>query len=413
MIERALLTGKPIHGVLLDIKKCFDSIPWSIAFGLLEDMGLDKKVTRPLQHMYLNLRRHMKIHGTAGEDFQATNGILQGCALSVIVLNAVVAVWDKVMREEAKVETDAYADDTKFLSSDPEKLRVGIGVTEEFGRRTSLEYTKVHAFSTKRGRHKPVITMGGKKLEMKESFRDVGAEINTVLMQNPRVDGQATRRCRKTFDILDRIAFLPGATDACRSSLVMSMIMPMALYGTETANPQHEALRVGALQGGRVEFCGRRYRCSAVVGHVQEQQPEHPDRVLPKHRPAPRAARLPAVVPSPLQGGHVRRLEDRAPLDGPDEADRLLRLAGGPLGTGSRPLQPLYDRRLLLPLRGVRAAEHLDVRGVPGRGPVRWGDRTAHADGLLAAEHELVLVLLVQDTHRDAVVHGQHDGGKV
>ena len=274
VIERALLTGKPIHGVLLDIKKCFDSIPWSIAFGLLEDMGLDKKVTRPLQHMYLNLKRHMKIHGTAGEDFQATNGILQGCALSVIVLNAVVAVWDKVMREEAKVETDAYADDTKFLSADPEKLRVGIGVTEEFGRRTSLEYTKVHAFSTKRGRHKPVITMGGKKLEMKESFRDVGAEINTVLMQNPRVDGQATRRCKKTFDILDRIAFLPGATDACRSSLVMSMIMPMALYGTETANPQHEALRtltrkcVGALQGGRVEFCGRRYRCSAVVTNV-------------------------------------------------------------------------------------------------------------------------------------------------
>ena len=64
-----------------------------------------------------------------------------------------------------------------IASADPKKLRVGIG--EVFGRRTGLESTKVHAVSAKAWKRQP----GDKKLEMKESFR---AEINTVLMQNPK-----------------------------------------------------------------------------------------------------------------------------------------------------------------------------------------------------------------------------------
>ena len=180
LIERALLTEVPIHGVLFDIRKCFDSIPWGIAFGLLRDMGMDERIVRPLQSMYCNLRRHMKVMGTAGEDFQATNGILQGCALSVVVLNAVVSVWDRAVREEARVMTNAYADDTKVMSEDAGRVREGVRLTEEFGELTGLRYAKTHAFSTAAREARPIITMYEQKLEMKDTFRDLGAEVSAV-----------------------------------------------------------------------------------------------------------------------------------------------------------------------------------------------------------------------------------------
>ena len=273
LIERALLTEVPIHGVLFDIRKCFDSIPWGIAFGLLRDMGMDERIVRPLQSMYCNLRRHMKVMGTAGEDFQATNGILQGCALSVVVLNAVVSVWDRAVREEARVMTNAYADDTKVMSKDAGRVREGVRLTEEFGELTGLRYAKTHAFSTAAREARPIITMYEQKLEMKDTFRDLGAEVSAVKLEHP-CRHQAHNRCKNTFALLDRIAYLPGATFNCRATLVMAMILPSALFGAATANPPHRTMRiltqkcVAAIRGAKVEFCGRRYRCSPLVTNL-------------------------------------------------------------------------------------------------------------------------------------------------
>ena len=274
LIEKALLSNKPLHGVLFDIRKCFDTIPWGIAFGLLRDMGMDERVIRPLRSMYDNLRRHMKVLGTAGEDFQATNGILQGCALSVIVLNAVVAVWDRAVRAEAQVRTNAYADDTKVMSEDAKAVQEGVRLTEEFGAHTGLQYAKTHAFSTAQRDRRPDITMYGEVLEMKDTFRDLGAEVSAVRMKDPCKGGQASVRCENAYALLDRITYLEGATFECRATMVMSMVLPSALFGTATANPEHHALRtltskcVAAIRGGRVEYCGRRYRCTALVTNL-------------------------------------------------------------------------------------------------------------------------------------------------
>ena len=47
-----------------------------------------------------------------GREFRATNGILQGCPLSVILLNLLVSVWAKAIDSETSASPAAYADDT-------------------------------------------------------------------------------------------------------------------------------------------------------------------------------------------------------------------------------------------------------------------------------------------------------------
>ena len=91
-VEAALLSGKPVFGICFDFAKCFDRIPHNILLELVERMGLAPRVLRPIRTMYRGLQRRFRVGAYVGSAFQSTNGILQGCPLSVILLNALVCV---------------------------------------------------------------------------------------------------------------------------------------------------------------------------------------------------------------------------------------------------------------------------------------------------------------------------------
>ena len=97
---------------MLDYNKCFDRLPHGIMLKLGSAAGADERLMAPLRRIYKTMRRRFKVGGGVGEEFHTTNGILQGCPLSVIFLNLLVSVWARAVEKEAKVEPNAYADDT-------------------------------------------------------------------------------------------------------------------------------------------------------------------------------------------------------------------------------------------------------------------------------------------------------------
>eukprot|EP00973_Karenia_brevis_P077081 10705703-Karenia_brevis.AAC.1 len=63
-------------------------------------MGLHGRVLHPLSGMYRSLKRRFRMAGGVGQAFVANNGILQGCAISVILVNALMSVWAKAVETE-------------------------------------------------------------------------------------------------------------------------------------------------------------------------------------------------------------------------------------------------------------------------------------------------------------------------
>ena len=116
-LEAALADPEQVLiGVSFDFKKCFDIIPHNILWEVLEKQGLHARILGPLKTMYANLKRRWKIgRQGVGEEWQAYNGILQGCGLSVVLLNCLTAVWIRALEEEAdpkdEVQGGGYADD--------------------------------------------------------------------------------------------------------------------------------------------------------------------------------------------------------------------------------------------------------------------------------------------------------------
>ena len=76
-------------GIQFDFAKCFDSIPFSVIWDILLYHGCDANFVTLLQHLYVNMYRCFRYAGCVGSFWQATNGLLQGDPLSVVILNCV------------------------------------------------------------------------------------------------------------------------------------------------------------------------------------------------------------------------------------------------------------------------------------------------------------------------------------
>ena len=87
-----MLSGDSQVGLSVDLAKAFDSLPHGVMLRLLSELGMDERVLRPLRTMYTRLRRRFRLAGAVGEEFSSTNGIVQGCPFSVVLLSALVAV---------------------------------------------------------------------------------------------------------------------------------------------------------------------------------------------------------------------------------------------------------------------------------------------------------------------------------
>ena len=90
------------------LRKCFDLIPQSIVLVLALELGMDPGVAKALGSLYKQLRRAFKVAGCLGTLWRATNGILQSCPPSVILLNVLTAMWKwevEALREQICVAT--------------------------------------------------------------------------------------------------------------------------------------------------------------------------------------------------------------------------------------------------------------------------------------------------------------------
>ena len=97
LIELHKLMKTVLHGFGLDYIKCFDLIPQSIVLHIALRQGMDLGIHRALTGMYHTLTRCFKIMGRCASFFAATNFILEGCPLSVILINLMTSVWKRVL----------------------------------------------------------------------------------------------------------------------------------------------------------------------------------------------------------------------------------------------------------------------------------------------------------------------------
>ncbi|KAJ9443814.1 Retrovirus-related Pol polyprotein from type-1 retrotransposable element R2 [Diplonema papillatum] len=370
-IEEALLTGKELYGVALDFAKCFDKVPRDVVLKLVGDLGLHERILGPLRDVYARLRRRYKLHMGLGDIFYTTNGILQGCPLSVILINALLSIVVRRVDDVGGVTSESFADDLTLLTRLREAcLQDALVEVDRFCANTgmSIGIPKTFAFGTPKG-YEAKLKIGGTDIVTKEELTIVGCLVGT-------------KRTRRTTDLrydqraeeAERLGALP-ISRAQRSGLAAMAVLPAATYGSEFALPTVRGLGkfTAALLRGVWDPVRLHRAQEAVLGILNKAHLLDPYAVLPyrslgmiaevcRKRPAWRArvatvrraygSRIRAWGPVGIAAEHAKKLGIRWTEDfdnAEDEAGNVLRLVRQSKGERGHTLRKL--------IRGWRLGE--------------------------------------------------------
>eukprot|EP00660_Eupelagonema_oceanica_P019407 gene19407-biopygen14683 len=269
-LEEALLKGDPFGGASLDSEKAFDRIPQGILMNLMEELGLHERLVAPLRAMYKGLRRRFQTTGASvGEEFSATNGILQGCPISVICLNALIAVWAKAVEEEAPgVQTAAFADDKWMISASREKgevtraLQKGADVSHEFAKLTGERHNvkKTFAFGTTPDARRP-IRIGGVAVKVKPQMKGVGVHLSAARAAQ---SSTAAARVSEAVAVARRVRPLPMSFTE-KAWMLAAAAAPKGLYGSSVT--PYSATHLATLRRAFMAtlFPKHQRRCTEIV----------------------------------------------------------------------------------------------------------------------------------------------------
>ncbi len=143
---------------------------------------MHSRVLTPLQGMYRSLQRRFVIAGHFGPSFTATDGIIQGCPLSVLLLNLLMNVWaNAVVSNAPGTKPKVYADDAGVTSHTAEGINLALQITARFATvtRQQLNVDKSKGWGTTDACRDAMGTLAldGVKLKAVTSCKTLGAQI--------------------------------------------------------------------------------------------------------------------------------------------------------------------------------------------------------------------------------------------
>ena len=153
-IALAEADGKHAGGLSYDLKKAFDTVPIRLALQIMRQRGADNSVLRAMEVFYGQHRKFFRMDGHYSEAFKASNGILQGCPLSMLVLTSLVATWIEALQAKApEVTPRSFADDLSLVAQHAQlqqvksSLRQSRGVTTRFVQLSGMQINGDKCFS--------------------------------------------------------------------------------------------------------------------------------------------------------------------------------------------------------------------------------------------------------------------------
>eukprot|EP00664_Eupelagonemidae_sp_cell27_P006048 gene6048-8598_t len=233
-------------------EKAFDRIPQAILMELLRRLGLDPRIVGALQAMYRGLRRRFRVAGSVGQPFAATNGILQGCPVSMVALNAIVAVWARAVEAEARgCRTAAFADDKWCLAGGihtpagevARALQQAAKVSEDFADLTGERFNVSKTFqlgTTPEARRR--VQLRGAKVRVIAHARGLGVQLSSRQARRSRL---AAERVRAARAVAARVSCLPMTLEE-KAVLLAAAASPRGIYGcavTPYSQSQLQSLR--------------------------------------------------------------------------------------------------------------------------------------------------------------------------
>ena len=148
------LRGEELWLVSVDLWKCYDMIRWWAILGVMRYAGAPDQLVRVFGDFYRKLRRRFRFGQVEGADWQAENGLPQGCSAAPDLLNMLMESFHRwagaqgvgVVVGSRRVASVGFADDLTLVARSHEEAVFLIRGYRRWCALLDLEITKVHAW---------------------------------------------------------------------------------------------------------------------------------------------------------------------------------------------------------------------------------------------------------------------------
>ena len=218
-------------GLKLDKSKCFDRLIPAMAGVLMLAFGLPRGLVHFFVQMYTNLRRHLALRGWISPTATtASNGVAQGCSLSLIAINLFMSVWSIFINLIPHVIAKAFIDDAYMWAhiSQIHELRRALDVTAMWDTLTGqVSNPKKCQLWVSDPSQKKRVTAVFPDIPIASVVDVLGVKI---YVNAPKSYDFDTKKGEKIIDDLKNIAALPLKVDV-KKHLISSKVIPQLTYG--------------------------------------------------------------------------------------------------------------------------------------------------------------------------------------
>lgn len=194
-VEKSLLLGEPLVGCMLDFEKAFDLLPLhEIILPLAKVLGLPPTFVDTLSNLYSRLSRFLKHSKGFGSCIPSNRGIVQGCPISVVLLNLLVSVFlrfaeaPSIISEPShcsgppagntgQIHPQAYADDISASSTLDTFLQKAGSFALVTGQRLKVPKCKVWSTQPQLNKELKLLRLAQKPLDVVSDIRYLGAQF--------------------------------------------------------------------------------------------------------------------------------------------------------------------------------------------------------------------------------------------
>lgn len=142
--------GKVI-AMFVDLKAAFDLVDRRVLMEAMRQRGIREELIERVAEMWRETKSRVRVVGEMGEGFWTARGVRQGCPLSSLLFNLLIADMEEGIRNlrwggielgGRKVYLLAYADDVVLLAEEEAEMRSMIVRFEGYLKKKKLELTQ-------------------------------------------------------------------------------------------------------------------------------------------------------------------------------------------------------------------------------------------------------------------------------
>ena len=204
-IENAHFQNQWMCGLVIDLVKCYNLVPWLPSQWILQKLGVPKQYIVAMFNFLKDLERTFDFHGNCSPPVSATNGIAEGCAMSVSLMAALSWFCHKIMDLNHPNDIAVcYADNWGVNSYSPENLDLASQTLEKICTALKMIISIPKSwFWTTNKRWKPklkAISIQGKSLCIKDNAVDLGCDQNygkRLVLKSQKTRLEKARRVMK------------------------------------------------------------------------------------------------------------------------------------------------------------------------------------------------------------------------